>query len=456
MAFTPNELATEMGVRLHGADYVKSLAPVDNRTGWSPWVVAEPFSGAWQKDVQWSTDTVLAYHAVYSCISLISADIGKLRLKLMQIDDDGIWTETTSPAYSPVLKRPNRYQNHIQFTEWWITSKLIRGNSYALKQRDNRGVVTDLYLLDSSLVTVLVATDGSIFYQLNADNLSGLKGPLTVPASEIIHDRMNCIFHPLIGTSPIFACGSAANQGLKIEKNQSGFFANGSNPSGILTAPGSISDETAKRLKDHWTKNYTGDNAGKVAIVGDGLKFEPMRMSAVDSQLIEQLKWSAEVVCSTFHVPPYMIGVGPAPSYNNIEALSQQYYSQCLQSLIEAFEESMDDGLGMPDKYDTRLDLDGLLRMDTATQYTTLGTGVDKGILGPNEARKRLNYKPVAGGDTPYMQQQNYSLAALDERDKTNPLAVKPSPAPVPPPEPDQTDKVLHGLFRKSPEAFSA
>ena len=91
---------------------------------------------------------------------------------------------------------------------------------------------------------------------------------------------------------------TAALIGLRIQDNQSGFFVNGSNPGGVLTAPGAISNETAQRLSDHWNTEYTGEGAGKIAVLGDGLKFEPMRMSAVDSQLIEQLRWTAEVVCS--------------------------------------------------------------------------------------------------------------------------------------------------------------
>jgi phage portal protein BeeE len=63
--------------------------------------------------------------------------------------------------------------------------------------------------------------------------------------------------------------------------------------------------------------------------------------------LIEQLKWTAEVVCSTYHVPPYKIGIGAMPVYNNVQALNTEYYSQCLQVLIEAIELCLDEGLGM-------------------------------------------------------------------------------------------------------------
>ena len=41
--------------------------------------------------------------------------MAKMRLKLVEQDADGIWTETESPAFSPVIRKPNAYQNRIQF-----------------------------------------------------------------------------------------------------------------------------------------------------------------------------------------------------------------------------------------------------------------------------------------------------------------------------------------------------
>ena len=61
-----------------------------------------------------------------------------------------------------------------------------------------------------------------------------------------------------------------------------------------------------------------------------------------------------------------------------------------------------------------------------------------------DEARAKLDRKKVTGGDTIWMQQQNYSLEALMERDANDPFA-KPAPAPAlpaPEPEPDEDDAV--------------
>jgi HK97 family phage portal protein len=320
--------------------------------------------------------------------------------------------------------------------ESWVLSKLQRGNTYVLKQRDGRGVVVRLYILNPDLVRPLVSTSGEVFYELNIDNLSGIEKQVIVPAREVIHDRFNCFFHPLVGLSPIFANGLAATQGLAIQNNSTRLFQNGGRPGGILTAPGEISDETAVRLKEHWDGNYSGANAGKIAVLGDGLKYEALAFNAVDNQTIEQLKWTAEVVCSTYHVPPYKVGIGEAPKYNNVQALNTEYYSQCLQVLIEAIELCLDEGLGTGDALGTEFDVDNLLRMDSVTQMEVLDKG--KNILKPNEARKRLDLQPVEGGDTVYRQQQDYSLAALSKRDaKEDPFAKGETPAAPPPPAND-------------------
>lgn len=420
----------------------------DNRGGWWPWTVREPFAGAWQRNQEWTTDSVLAHHAVYACITRIAQDIGKLRPKLVEQDTDGIWSETQSAAFSPVLRRPNRFQNRIQFQEWWTTCKLIHGNAYALKRRDARNVVDALYLLDPARVTVLVAPDGDVFYDLKVDHLSELETDrVAVPASEIVHDRINCLFHPLVGTSPIYACGNAAHLGLEIENNSSSFFGNGSNPSGILSSPATITPTKSKELSEIWNAQFSGANTGRVAVLGDGMKFEAMRMSAVDSQLIEQLKWTAETVCACFHVPPFKVGLGTQPTYANAQIANQVYYSDCLQSLIEQYELSMDEALGLTTPKEGKqlgveLDLDGLLRMDTASQVDTLTKAIGGSLLSVNDARRRFNERPTEGGDSIWMQQQNYSLEALAERDRNDPFKKPDPPAPEPlaaeEPEPEQ------------------
>lgn len=398
----------------------ESLTSVENTRGWWP-LVREWAAGVWQTNADpISLDTAASFFAVYACMTLIARDISKMRLRLVEETGEGIWRETSSPAFSPVLRKPNHYQNRIQFIEWWITSKLTHGNTYVLKLRDERYVTTRLMILDPTRVTVLVGVDGSVFYRLKTDNLSGIpesKEGVIVPAREIIHDTMSPLFHPLVGVTPLYACGLAASQGLNIQQSSWRFFGNGGQPGGSLSTDQHIDTETADRLKEQFYTNFTGQNAGKLLVLGDGLKYEPMAMSARDSLQTDQLTQAAKVVCACFHVPPYKIGIEPAPSYNNIEALEQEYYAQALQPLIEAIELLLDEGLELPAPYGTEFDIGDLVRMDSQGQATYVQTLVGAGVMTPNEGRKLIGYGPVPGGEQPFIQEQNWPLNVLTQRD---------------------------------------
>jgi HK97 family phage portal protein len=433
------------GLEISRAGKEKTLSPPDSRGSWYP-LIRESFSGAWQRNETLSADDTLAFHAVFACHTLICSDVAKLRVKLVAKNGD-VWQETTSAAYSPVLRKPNAFQNRIQFFENWVNSKLSRGNTYVLKRRDGRGVVVALYVLHPDRIQPLVSDDGQIFYRLSQDNLSEItESDVIVPAREIIHDRFNCLFHPLVGISPLYASALAATQGTNIQRTSTRLAANGVRPSGILVAPGRIDPENAKRVKDLWETQYAGSaGANKIAVLGDGMKFESLTMKAEDAQLIEQLKYTAEVVCSTYHVPPYKIGIGAQPTYNNVQALNVEYYSQCLQVHLEAIELCLDEGLGIGDgvvtngqTYGTEFDVENLLRMDSVTQMDVLDKG--KNLLTPDEARAKLSLPPTPGGNAVYRQQQDYSLEALAKRDATDDPFGKAAPAA---PQPANDDPPL-------------
>jgi HK97 family phage portal protein len=434
-----------MAIREALARVVKQvLSPVDNRGGgwFSLWgTIEEAFSGAWQRNIKEHRASVLHYSPVFSCITLIASDMSKMEWCIRQWNEKNqIWEKakrSKASQYLKVLRKPNNYQNQNQFRECWMISKLTHGNTYGLIVRDLRGMIQQVFILDPTRVTPLVTDDGQVFYQLSPDNMTGglLKNGVVVPASEIIHDRFNCMFHPLVGISPIFACALPAMVGIKAQDNYYTFFKNGARPSGILTAPGSLTKETAATLKKQFDEGFTGKNAGKTAVLADGLKYERVTMSAVDSQMVAQLQMGTEMICATFHVPQYKINAGPAPSAENIESLQQDYISTTLQKHIEDMEAVWNESLGLDENVWAHLDTDNLLRLDQSTLMSTMKEGTGAAILSANEARRRFNLAPVKGGDSPLAQQQNYSLEALAKRDaKDDPFATGSSTPPANPP----------------------
>lgn len=395
----------------------KSLTSVwGGGSGWLP-IVHEPYMGAWQKNDELKRTDLTNFHAIFACVSLIASDIGKLKMHTKSVQN-GVLLPTKSHTQR-LLTKPNPHQTWQQFVENWITSKLLRGNTYILKERDLFGDIFRLWVLNPDRVKVLVSDKGEVFYRISTDKLFGLS-ETTVPASEIIHDRFNCFYHPLVGLSPISACAVSAGIGLAIQGSQATLFKNDSRPSGVLSVPSAISQARADELKLQWRQKYTGANRGDVAVLGDGAKYEQISLSSADTQALEQLKMTAEIVCSVFHVPAFKVGLGAIATGQKVSDLNEIYYSDCLQHYIEAVENLLDEHLGLEKGTEIIADLSSLIRMDSMSQMLYLKEGTHSGILSPNEARATLGLPPVVGGDSPLMQQQNYSLSALAKRDNSD------------------------------------
>jgi hypothetical protein len=201
---------------------------------------------------------------LFACITLIASDISKMCLRLMEQDEKtGIWKEATSASFSPVLRKPNRYQTRIKFIENWVVSKLSRGNTVVLKERDARGVVVALYILDWGRVKPLVAPNGSVYYQLECGQ-SRRRRRAGRGACKRDHPR-----HDGAAVSSavrrLAACLRAAWLRCRASRSRTirvAFFSNGATPSGVLTAPGEIERPDAERFKKEWEEKFTGQNAG--------------------------------------------------------------------------------------------------------------------------------------------------------------------------------------------------
>tara|TARA_B100002003_G_scaffold235798_1_gene251183 strand:- start:326 stop:1669 length:1344 start_codon:yes stop_codon:yes gene_type:complete len=416
----------------------KSLNAPQGGGGWRR-LIREPFSGAWQRNQEERVGDVMCYPTLFACISRVSQDVAKLPFKLMR-KENGIWQEVENPAYSRVLRKPNHYQTAQQFRESWVLSRVTQGNAYILKQRDDRGVVSSLYVLDPWRVQPLVSDSGDVFYELFSagwENLpplpsayAGDSGNVIVPAREVIHDRANTFHHPLIGIPPLCAAHWPSVKNMKILKSSSQFFGNGAQPGGILTAPAGIRDAQAKEIKEYWDENFKGDNSGKVAVIGADMKYQSFSMKAIDSQMVEQMKYSDEQICQAFGIAPYKIGINNPPSGWKADDVNVEYYGDALSPIMESMENLLDEGLGISRPLGIELDTSPLWRMDEGKLAEVENTLVSGKIKTPDEARRSFNLPATGGGDTLWGQHQDYPLGYLAQRDDLNQAASVLSPEP--------------------------
>jgi hypothetical protein len=94
--------------------------------------------------------------------------------------------------------------------------------------------------------------------------------------------------------------------------------------------------------------------------------------------------------------------------------------------------------------------------MDTAALYQSITSGISGGFLAPNEGRRKLNLPPVEGGDSPFLQQQNYAIEDLSKLRTLEFDAMENPPPPPPviaPPmddnEDDDSEEVTRSLIAR-------
>jgi HK97 family phage portal protein len=315
-----------------------------------------------------------------------------------------------------------------------MASKLIAGNTYVLLLYDGRDVVNRMFVLDPRRVLPLVSEDtGDVFYELAIDKVNGVEEPLVVPARYILHDKMVTLWHPLIGVSPLFSAAVSAMTGGRIMINSERFFANMSRASGVLTGPKIIGEKLAARIKREWEENYRSGNIGHTAVLGEGLDYKPLTMTAVDAQLIEQLRWTSEDVSRVYRVPGFMLGDLTKLSYRNSEQMARTYYQGCLQYHLESVELALEKALDIPNDQKIEFDLEPLFRTELDSRYKAYETGIRSGFLTINNARAKEGLPPVPGGDEPLVQMQYVPLSVSVELAKVN-LENAQNPPEVAPP----------------------
>ena len=207
----------------------------------------------------------------------------------------------------------------------------------------------------------------------------------------------------ILGMAPIAAMRNLIAQELALEEYVARFFANSARPSGILTMPGTLSAEAAGRLRESWQKQQGGVfNSGRIAVLENGLTFNPVSTNMVENQMIDVRKYCRAQIASAFGVPSFKIGATESISYSSQEQGEAAFISSTLANYASIIEQEVNRKLfKRGSDYYTRINFDDLQRGDRSSRFSSYSIGLTTGLLTVNEARA-LESLPSIGesGDT--------------------------------------------------------
>ena len=376
---------------------------------------------------------LLTFPAVFTSIDTISSDIARLPMRHYKIDERGRRVEVENSAPLRVLEKPNGYQTRFDMMKQFIASQLYRGNGYLYAMRNRRYEIDQLHVLFPDSVWPKRA-GAEVFYEVTQQPLAEIDVQRTLTTRECLHHRMLTLADPLIGITPLMAAALSTSAGLAILGQSERFFNSMARPSGVLTTAGKLDPAKAQAIKDRWNAVYKGPgNAGDVAVLEEGLEWKSLALTAVDAQLIEQLRYTVEDVARVYRLPIFMLGDLTKVSYNSSEQLVRIYYSGCLVAHMVALEDRFTQFFEMNGRTEwLEFDTDYLFRTEMVARVEALAKSVQGGLRTPNEARAVEGLNPLSGGDVIFMQQQMVPVDVLASRAD---LSAKPpgsTPAPMP------------------------
>ena len=392
--------------------------------------------------------------AIYACTSILAQEVARLRVNHTQLDANSAKTIVTGSAPAMVMRKPNRYQTRSDLFLAIMQSVLLDGNSYTVAQRDARGAISSIVPLQPrSVLPYVVPDSGEVFYQVSGDNdndITGLPPGYYIPARDMMHIRVFTSYSPLVGITPLSSCAASTSLGLEIQGQSASFFGNQSRPAGILSTPKPLGLEAAKRLREAWERGLAGKFVGKTAVLDNEIKWQPLALSAVDSQIVEQYKMSVDDIAMVYRIPPYMLGNLQNTAFSNVQGMQKQFIASTLGFWLEHIENALDALFGLSGDQGMEFDIErGLMRPDIESRMNALAKGVQGGIYAPNEARLKENLKPIEGGDEAFLQRQMTPVSLLSELaalDVANPASNDPAPAAEPADEDEGEDEDMKSL----------
>jgi len=352
--------------------------------------------------------TSLQVTTVQACCSIRAEDVAKLPVHVYTRLPNGGRKIVTQHPLELLLQKPNDYQSRFEFIEQMQLSILLRGNAYAVILRDGRGRPTALVPINPDRVWLYEAPRGEIFYQVARRGMHETavlaSMPLMIPSEDIFHLRWMALDTSLYGASRIGLAREAIGLALSQQELAGRLSANSTNLGGVLTTEQKLTPEAAVRLKKSWSDQKQGlRNAGDTAVLEQGLKWQPMGMSARDAEMIASRGFQVQEIARLYRMPMHKLGVIERGAGTSIPEMNQEYANDVISSDLGRWEAKLAQTFDLAaDDVFVEFDVAGLIRASLMTRYQAYRAGITGMFLKPNEARRAEGLPDDPDGDKLY------------------------------------------------------
>lgn len=385
-------------------------------------------SAAAKAGVEVSWATAMQCSVAFACARVIANGLSQVPFRLMRQRDGRREPARDHPLFDLFEWAPNDWQTSTELMEQLALHLVFAGRAVVWTNRA-RGRIAELLPLEPGKVQVV--RDGwENRYQVDLPD--GKRSE--IPRTEIWHLR-GPSWNGWEGLDGVKLAREAIGLAVAAEGHGASGFKNGPLLSGILTTNANLTKDQREQLRDSFMAAHSGDNAGRVAIMSNGMQFVAAGQNNASAQWNETRRMQTEEVCRAFGVMPIMVGYSDkAATYASAEQMFIAHVVHTLGPWYARIEQSAAVNLLTPEerrqgyyfKFFTQALLRGASR-DRADYWARLHA---IGVYSANEIRALEDMNPYPGGDV-YVMPLNMQMT--DEAGRfTAPAALDSLPAAAP------------------------
>ena len=360
-------------------------------------------------------DAALQISAVFACVEILAQTISTLPLYVYRDKGDGRVPDKMNRLWLLLHERPNDWMTPSEFLSAMVVNRMLRGNAYALIERDGTGEPIALIPLSPDQMEVSVVDGGEVYVYYQ-------DGDITALAPEnVIHWKG--LGNGFLGLSKRDFMRATTNEAIRSQDNANSLYGKGSKPTGVLQTDSKLSAEQVAALMTRFQTNMTSSGGGLI-IADRGLKYSQMSLSPADAQLLETRRFTIEEICRWFGVPGVLVGTtGQTTWGSGIEQIVSGFHKFTIGPLCKQLEQALERRLKHYEPITIEFKMDGLLRTDPASRAAFYSTMSQNGAMTRNEIRRLENLPPMEGGDELTAQSNLVPLRKLGQ--------VQPASSPI-------------------------
>jgi len=351
--------------------------------------------------------TAMGTSAIYACVAKIADTRASLPWNLMEREPGTgrVRQATERPLFDVLRTRPNGYQTAFVFGQQGQAQALLWGNFYAEIQRDVRtGECIGLWPIPAWMVTPSLSNGVKVF------DVNGMR----FRDEDILHIPA-LGWDGVRGISPIALHRRSIGLSLSAEAFGEGFYRNGTRLAGVLEHPQQLSLDAMGRLRTSWADAYSGAaNAGKVAILEEGMKFSAFTMPLEDAQFVETRTFQISDAARIYGVPLHKLGVMDGAKYNNVEQGKIEFQTDTMLPWLERWEQEANTKLLTAVERRTmftRFRTKGQLRGDLKSRFESYALARQWGWMSVNDIRDEEDENGIGEAGDIYLSPMNMTPA---------------------------------------------